>query len=240
MNSAELTEQLFAARQATGRTVDLSGCALTRFDGLALQLAVADRYAAQGDPIGGWKVAYTSGGQRDRMGPGYRAFGFIPASRVLPSGSSVPLSAFTKPGIEIELCLRLDDTGAATAVAPAFELIDKRTTPTADDGTVLADGCANWGIVVGEFRPLPDVPLTSLTATLSRDGTVVDTCRPGTTMDDPLDALASLTTRLAEHHRTTHPARHIITGSITKSPVTAPGTWTGEVDSLGTVTLTCT
>jgi 2-keto-4-pentenoate hydratase len=233
-----LTERLFAARQTPGDPVDLAEPGLSRSDGLALQLRVADRYAASGDPVGGWKVAYTSGGQRDRMGPGYRAFGFIPASRVLPSGATVPRSAFRRPGVEIELCLRVDAHGAATGVAPAFELIDKRTGDAPDDGTVLADGCANWGIVVGEFRPLPATPLTGLTATLSRDGTVVCALRPGDTMDDPALSLTRLHERLAEHGRAVAAGQCVITGSITKAAVDAPGRWTGEVESLGSITVT--
>jgi 2-keto-4-pentenoate hydratase len=152
----------------------------------------------------------------------------------------VPLAAFTKPGIEIELCLRVDERGAAVTVAPAFELIDKRTGPCADDATVLADACANWGIVVGEFVPIPGVPLTGLTATLRSAGAVADVCRPGDTMDDPMLSLARLRTLLAGYGRRVSDGQCVITGSITKAAVTGPGQWSGEVDGLGSIELTFT
>jgi 2-keto-4-pentenoate hydratase len=235
-----LADRLFTARHTVGSVVDLAPYALNRSDGLALQLRVADRFAERGDEVGGWKVAYTSGAQRDRMGDGYRAFGFVPASRVLRSGASVPLSAFRKPAIEVELCLRVDEHGNAVAVAPAFELIDKRIVPDADDATVVADGCSNWGIVVGTFLPIPDVRLTTLAAGLSRAGVVVDTCRPGDTMDDPMLSLERLKERLAEYGRSVSAGASVITGSITKAAVDGPGPWTGEIDGLGTVELTFT
>ncbi len=236
----QLADELFLARRHTGRTVDLTPHGLSRSDGLALQLRVADRYAADGDGIGGWKVPFTSGGQRDRMGAGYRPFGFVPASRVLRSGSTAPLSAFNKPGIEIELCLRVGEHGDAVGIAPAFELIDKRTAAGADDATTLADAASNWGIVVGEFVPIPAASLTSLRATLRREGVVVDECVPGDTMDDPIQALDQLRSRLAEHGRQLSAGQVVITGSITKAAVDGPGSWSGEVDGLGSIELTYT
>lgn len=231
-------DQLFDVRQRVGDVVDLAERGLSRTDALAVQLRVADRYADRGDPVAGWKVAYTSGDQRDRMGAGYRAFGFVPASRVLTSGVTVPLAAFARPGIEIELCLRVGDNGEAAAVAPAFELTDRRIRQGADDGTVLADGCSNWGVVVGEFRQLPPGPLTDLEVRLCRAGEPVATFRPGDTMDDPLLSLRRLHERLGDHGRDTTPGQCVITGSIVKAPVTGPGPWSGEIDGLGTVELT--
>jgi 2-keto-4-pentenoate hydratase len=235
----QLADELFLARRTTGRFVDLSSHGLSRSDGLALQLRVADRYAAEGDGIGGWKVPFTSGPQRDRMGAGYRPFGFVPASRVLRSGSSVPLSAFNKPGIEIELCLRVDEHGTV-GVAAAFELIDKRTAAGADDATVLADAASNWGIVLGEFVAIPDVPLTSLRATLRHAGAVVEEYVPGDTMDDPIVSLDGLRSLLAEYGRELSAGQGVITGSITKAAVDGPGSWVGEVDGLGSIELTFT
>jgi 2-keto-4-pentenoate hydratase len=236
----DAVDTLLTARRHTGHVVDLGQQALSRHDGLALQLQVADRFAADGDGIGGWKVPYTSGAQRDRMGAGYRPFGFVPASRVLPSGSTVPLSEFNRPGIEIELCLCIDENGNGVGVAPAFELIDKRTGPDADEATILADGSSNWGIVVGECMPIPAVPLTSLEAKLSRAGVVVDVCRPGDTMDEPALSLQRLRERLAEHGRRLAADQYVITGSITKAAVDGPGRWTGEIEGLGSVELTYT
>lgn len=235
-----LTDLLLSARRENGLPVDLAPYSVSRPRALALQLEVADRYAAAGDPVAGWKVAYTSGGQRDRMGAGYRPFGFIPASRVLPSGVAVSLGEFRHPAVEIEICLRVGADGAAAEAAPAFELIDKRTRADADDGTVLADGCANWGIVVGTFVPLPAAPLTGLEGRLFRDGAQVGSLRPGSTMDDPLLSFDRLRSRLAEHGRSVAAGHCVITGSLLKCTVDSPGSWTGEIEHLGSVGLSFT
>ena len=235
-----LADLLLKVRQETGSIADLAPYSVSRFEALSLQLEVADRYAAAGDPVAGWKVAYTSGGQRDRMGAGYRPFGFIPASRVLPSGASVPLSAFRQPAVEIEICLRAGQDGAAVEAAPAFELTDKRTPADADDGTVLADGCANWGIVVGSFVPLPATLLTGLEGRLFRDGTRVGSLRPGGTMDDPLLSFDRLKARLAGYGRSVSPGQCVITGSLLKCAVDSASGWTGEIEGLGSVRLSFT
>src|SRR5262249_28273555 len=149
-----------------------------------------------------------------------------------------PLAALTTPGIEVELCLRVDGDGAVTGVAPAFELTDKRIRPGADDGTVLADGSSNWGIVLGEFVPVPDVELTWLEATLWRGDEVADVCLPGDTMDDPMLSLRRLTERLAEYGRGLTAGQAVITGSIVKAAVAGPGPWRGEIERLGSVEMT--
>jgi 2-keto-4-pentenoate hydratase len=159
---------------------------------------------------------------------------------VLPSGAAASLGAFRRPAIEIEICLRAGEDGAACEAAPAFELVDKRTPADADDGTVLADGCANWGIVVGTFVPLPAAPLTSLEARLSRDGAPAGSFRPGDTMDDPPLSFERLAARLAEYGRTLLPGQCVITGSLLRCDVSAPGRWTGEIDALGSVAMTFT
>jgi 2-keto-4-pentenoate hydratase len=136
-----LTDRLLDARRNPDGNLDLSAYPISRFEALALQLQVADSYAREGDPIGGWKVAYTSGGQRDRFGEGYRAFGFVPRSRVLVSGDKVRLSELRGAKIEIELCLRTTE-GGEVQVAPAFELTERRVSAAADPATMVADGCS--------------------------------------------------------------------------------------------------
>jgi 2-keto-4-pentenoate hydratase len=233
-----LTERLLQARVHPDGQLDLSSYPISRFEALALQLEVADRYADQGDPIGGWKVAYTSGAQRDRFGEGYRAFGFIPRSRVLRPGAQLQLTSLRRPGIEVELCLRTTGERGAVEVAPAFELIERRVSADADPATIVADGCSNWGIVVGDFVALPERPLVELEARMVADGVEVARCRPGDSMDDPLLSLSRLQALLGEYGRELAPGQCVITGSLTKRAIDGPGRWTGAVQELGEVELT--
>ena len=73
-------------------------------DGLSLQLQLLDRLRAQGERLGGWKVGLTSGTALDRMGPGFRPFGFILADRIFASGDRAPLAG-GPDSVEGELCL---------------------------------------------------------------------------------------------------------------------------------------
>jgi 2-keto-4-pentenoate hydratase len=229
-----LTDRLLDARRNPDGNLDLSAYPISRFEALALQLQVADSYAREGDPIGGWKVAYTSGGQRDRFGEGYRAFGFVPRSRVLVSGDKVRLSELRGAKIEIELCLRTTE-GGEVQVAPAFELTERRVSAAADPATMVADGCSNWGIVVGEFTTLPDRPLVELEGRMRRGDEEVGRCRAGASMDDPLLSLRRLEALLGEYGRSLQPGQSVITGSLTKADVEGPGDWTGVVEQLGEV-----
>src|SRR5689334_14296576 len=101
-----LVERLYQARR-TGGPVDVRGAVVDLDDALALQLAVADRFAADGVAIGGWKIGMTSGRARDSLGPGVRPFGFVCADRLLASGAEVALGAVRTCEIEPELCLLL-------------------------------------------------------------------------------------------------------------------------------------
>jgi 2-keto-4-pentenoate hydratase len=233
METSELAELVYRSRRDGQAGLDLTAAGLTLDQALELQLEVADRFTSDGDPVGGWKVARTSGAARDPSG--FRPFGFVPSSTVLSSEASVPFATFASLTIELELCLCRDDEGAVTGVAPSFELVERRAAQGADDQTVVADASSNWGIVIGEVRPLPQAPLRELDGRLYEGDRLVGTCVPGETMDDPLDSVARLDGLLARFGRSAYPGRYVITGAIVKASVTGPGSWRGEFAGLGDV-----
>lgn len=233
METAELAELIYRSRRDEQAGLDLREVGLTPDQALELQLAVADRFASDGDPVGGWKVARTSGPARDPNG--FRPFGFIRSSKVLSSGASLPFASFASLTIELELCLCRDDAGAVTGVAPSFEIVERRAAAEADDQTVVADASSNWGIVIGEVRPLPQIALRELEGRLYDGESLTGTCVPGETMDDPLESVARLDELLARFGRSAHPGRYVITGAIVKKSVSRPGSWRGEFAGLGDV-----
>jgi 2-keto-4-pentenoate hydratase len=234
MQADALVELLYRGRRDGLAGLDLTSSGLTRDRALELQLAVADRFAYAGDPVGGWKVARTSGPQRDQTG--FRPFGFVRSSMVFPSGASVPFAQFEAGvTIELELCICRDDAGQVMGVAPSFELVERRAASCADDETVIADASANWGIVVGKIHSLPRTPLRELGGRLYTADRLVGSCTPGETMDDPLESVAHLDGLLARFGRSAYPGRYVITGAIVKEPVTGPGSWRGEFAGLSDV-----
>ena len=208
-------------------------------DGLRRQLAaLGDRH------IAGWKVGLTSGSARDSMGAGFRPFGYILPERVFTSGSSIPLAGIASPGIENELCFTLGralegDVGrrevldAVDAVSPAFELNERRIGRNAPHAERLADGLAQWGIVVGAPRQLDweRFAFESIAVTLRCDGDLVDTVAAVGHIDDHFESLAALARQLWRFGRRIDAGARVITGSFTKHTVAGPSLFEGDFDA---------
>ncbi|MCW3820092.1 hypothetical protein ONA91_37240 [Micromonospora sp. DR5-3] len=224
-----------------------NAAAYDRHDALGLQLAVLDRLVAAGDRPAGWKVGLTSGPRRDVMGEGFRPFGYLLESRTLGSGDTVGHDRIRSGYLEPELCLVLGaplrgdiDPAAARsavrAVAPAFELNERRLSAHADDPTTIADGLGNWGIVVGPEAPVPST-LTGTTVDLWQDDRKVATRTPGASMDDPFLSLSRLCALLHRYGRGLDAGQRVITGSFCNESVQGPGTWRAVFSTVGDVTV---
>src|SRR5262249_6075155 len=137
-------------------------------DGLALQTQVISRWQADGESIGGWKVGWTSRKMRDSGGKDFRPFGYILASRILPSGAVVDPTGTVRGQVEAELCLKIgqrlsgdavtrDEARAAVeSIAPAFEINARRLANSLPLATRIGNGLNNWGLVVGPSSPPPE------------------------------------------------------------------------------------
>jgi 2-keto-4-pentenoate hydratase len=205
---------------------------------------------ADGETVGGWKLGQTSGESRDAFGPGVRPFGFILASRILEDGARLSWAQVENGGIENEVCFVIgtdiseavdaDSVRAHLAgVAPAFEINQRRIPKTSPDAERIADGLANWGIVVGPVRPIPDHwQPDAMTVTLCHEGQPVDSVAAAGHIDDHFQTLARLANQLLEHGRCLKAGDRAITGAFGKQNQPGPGLWTGEFGSdLGSVSL---
>ncbi|WP_200210425.1 2-keto-4-pentenoate hydratase [Micromonospora coerulea] len=218
------------------------------YEALGLQLAVLDRLVAAGERLAGWKVGLTSGPRRDVMGKGFRPFGYLLQSRTLSSGDVLGHDRIRSCYLEPELCLVLGaplrgdhiDSAAARsavrAVAPAFELNERRLSAQADDPTTIADGLGNWGIVVGPEAPVRSA-LTATTVGLWRDDALVATRTPGDAMDDPFLSLSRLCALLHRYGRGLEAGQRVITGSFCNQSAHGPGTWRAVFSGIGDVTV---
>jgi 2-keto-4-pentenoate hydratase len=230
--------------------------ALTQWNGVltlaaaaAAQLALLERYVAAGDALGGWKVGMTSGRSRDAFGAGVRPFGFVLASRILSSGTRIPLAGIHRAGVENELCFLIERPlagasvtpaearAAVGAVAPAFEINETRLDDGADDALRLADDLSQWGVVIGAWqRPVPaDVDWEAIEVALVRDGVEVERQRARGHIDDHFASIAALARALAPFDRGLTPGEHIITGAFTRQRVAVPSRWSGRFEPFGRV-----
>jgi 2-keto-4-pentenoate hydratase len=242
--------RLYEARRDGGQAKVQS--ALTTFDeALAMQLDVAETFAANGDPVAAWKIALTSGGSLDRLGRGYRPFGYIPQSRLLRSGESVVYDRLLNCRVEPELCLvlgrpfigsdvtQLDARAAVSSVAIAFEINETRVPDgiASDPASVLADGAGNWGVVVGDEVPTSEFEFAATTAEAFRDGRSVGIATVGRDLviDDPFVSLARMCRLLAKFGRGLEAGQPVITGSFSHFVVNEPARWSARMSHVGDV-----
>ena len=241
-----LIDTLYHARRNGTRPARIDPSPADLDQALAVQLGVLQRFETAGEHLGGWKVGLTSGKARDRMGKDVRPFGYVLRSRVFASGAALPVSSILHCHIEPELCLivgsalrgraveRAQAKAAVRAVAPAFEINEVRVQPDQGPLSLVADGLAQWGIVVGAEAPVRD-GLVDTTVTFSHDGQVVETKTPGTTMDDPYLSLARLCRRLHTFGLGLEPGQPVITGSFCHHAVTQPGSYSADFSGVGSV-----
>ena len=238
MTQAAIVERLLAAWHSGRLDIgDLPTGDLSLDDGLALQLQLLERLQAQGEQLGGWKVGLTSGTALDRMGPGFRPFGFLLADRIFASGDRVPLAG-GPDSVEGEVCFRLgesiagadvtpDDVRRAVcapggAVAAGLELND-RGRYTGDVAALsIAANMTNWGIVVGdEISPAPaGLDLDDLHVRLEQDGREVGGQSARGHIDDHFLSLSRLVQQLAPFGRGLEAGQRVITGAFVRTRVT--------------------
>jgi 2-keto-4-pentenoate hydratase len=248
VDQAAVIDALYVARKNGSQPSGLAQVQLGLEEALAMQLRVLGRFEAEGEKLGGWKVGLTSGNARDRMGKDFRPFGYVLQSRIFPSGATVPVAKIMNCAIEPELCLiigsplRGDAVGVAEAkaavraVAPAFEINQRRVGPERGQALLLADGLAQWGIVVGSEAPVRD-GLVETTVEFYCDEQLVETKTPGATMDDPYLSLSRICKLLHKYGLGLEPGQPVITGSFCHHVVRQPGTYRAVFSGIGTVSL---
>jgi 2-keto-4-pentenoate hydratase len=99
---------------------------------------------------------------------------------------------------------------------------------------LLADGLAQWGVVVGPQVPVRD-GLNNTTVALYLDKDKIEEVTPGPMMDDPFLSLARLSKLLDEHGFGLEPGQPVITGSFCQKAV-VPGTYRATFSGIGEVT----
>lgn len=249
-----LVTHLHAVRQHD-RLVDAAARGRSFDEAMACQLAVADRFAADGDGIGGWKIGFTSGASRDRLGPGVRPFGYVLKSRIFASGATISAASGAPVRIEPELVLVLGtdlaggDVDAETArdavthVAAGFELLQLRVPGNDPDEHPLriADGLSQWGMVVGDTIDVAEFNPTTVMRLTRGDETVeTRTMNDDLPIDDVFETLATLARQLHAHGRRVHAGDVVLTGSFAILDLAPPERWRAEFSGIGEVTVDIT
>ena len=191
---------------------------LDRDTAYRVQLGVLAHHVRAGDRHVGWKVGLTAKAMQIQQGVHEPVFGFLLASGDRPSGARIPFAELISPGFENELCLTMGTTirgpgvtteqaaAALSAMAPAFEIIEKRGDLAADLNVSLADNAQQRFFVTG-----PAVPVE-----VHVNETLVERAMGGEVLGTPAASAAWLANKLAEFGLALEAGTRIMSGSFTK------------------------
>jgi 2-keto-4-pentenoate hydratase len=214
-------------------------------DAYAVQFEVAALRQAAGARAIGRKVGLASRAFLQRVGASEPFWAFVHDSGQYEDGASVPVSAFIRPRLEVELALVLGTDlpdpeitleqarAAIAAVCPAFELVDVRTTTAGVDVIEsIADSGWNAGCILGARIPAEGLDLSAVTATV----TGVDEAGAARVLldDGPAGSLRWLANRAAAQGHPLRAGEIVLSGTLLPVLPLAPGrTTTATFHGLG-------
>ncbi len=116
----------------------------------AVQGEVATLRAAEGEPVGGYKVGCTGPNVREQFGMDGPVRGFLYGTELYPSGVELSHASYANLAVEGELAVRLGDDAQIVSVFPIIELhnyVFRSESPT------LQELVANNGVHAGVVLP---------------------------------------------------------------------------------------
>ncbi|GAA2635245.1 fumarylacetoacetate hydrolase family protein [Dactylosporangium fulvum] len=195
MTLAEQLDQAERTRTAIPQVVSRSGADADA--AYRIQEALVARRVSRGERLVGLKLGLTSRAKMAQVGVDQVIWGRLTDAMRIDDGGTVDTGRYIHPRVEPEVAFRLDATGAATAVAPALEVIDSRYADfkfTLPD--VIADNTSAAGFVIGAWQPLPP-GVDNLGVLLEVDGRVVQIGSTAAILGDPRRAVTAAATLAA-------------------------------------------
>jgi 2-keto-4-pentenoate hydratase len=191
--------------------------------GLEAQLTSLERKRAEGAELIGWKVGLNAAPVQEHLGLTRPVVGHLTTASLVDPSSTHSLAGGKRVGVEPEVAIHLGPGGAIESLGPAIEIVDL---DPALDGLepILAGNVFHRGVVLGV--PVGGVEpddLTTLTATVSRNGTVAERARFAETGEDLAGVVAMIGERLALVGEKLREGQVIIAGSLTPIVFVEPG-----------------
>lgn len=209
--------------------------------------------------VAGYKIAITTKVMQELCGIMEPCYGAIFATEVHRGKAVLRAQDYGRIAIETEIAVRLGEdlpqggaggswrdrvAGAVESCMAAIELIEdlnydyKRL----DAPAIVAGNCWNAGIIIGD--PVADwraLDLAALGARLTINGREIGRGVGADVMGHPLNALAWLASKRAEHGAPLRRGMVVMTGSVVATKYPAPGDRCRvEIDGLGTAELSLT
>ncbi|GAB3626615.1 2-keto-4-pentenoate hydratase [Pandoraea terrae] len=221
----------------------------------AVQQVNVDMRRAAGERIVGRKIGLTSLAVQRQLGVDQPDFGALFATMAYGDGEPMPLTRLIQPKIEAEIALVLEhdlthekhtfaDVLRASAYAlAAIEVVDSRIRDWDIRFVDTVADNASSGLFVLGSRPvrLAEIDLAACAMTLSRDNEVLSRGSGAACLGNPLNAAVWLADRMAQLGTPLRAGDVVLTGALGPMvTVTQPGTFTAQIDALGSVRATFT
>lgn len=219
------------------------------------QDALIEQRCADGDRVGGWKIALTTKVMQEFVGIPHPLAGAILRSGLRRSPGRIGPRDLVHLGVESEIALRIeadvtpegapygraDVARAVGGALPAIEIVEDRHCDYAslDPLALAADNAFNAGCVIGPELPLDALSdLSELAGSMAINGSVVGSGVGADVLGHPLDALAWLANHLIERGRFLRAGDVVLTGSVVPTHWLSPGDeMVTRVDGLGEAVL---
>nr|WP_296064513.1 fumarylacetoacetate hydrolase family protein [uncultured Actinoplanes sp.] len=207
-----------------------------------------------GETLAGAKLGLTSRVKQQVMKVDSPLYGWVTSGMLLPFGEPVELARFIHPRVEPEIAFRLARdvatpatvTGVLAATDAVFAAVDVLDSRYADFRfrlpDVIADNASAGAFLIGPVAvpPAELEDLRLLGCVLRVNGEVVATAAGAATMGHPAASVAWLANRLAGRGQGLRAGMLVFSGGLTEPVPLTPGTSvTAEIESLGTIEVSC-
>jgi 2-oxo-hept-3-ene-1,7-dioate hydratase len=247
-------DALFVAEQ-TGTPIDPISATYPDADiedAYRISLLVTDAKVAAGRLVKGHKIGLTSKAMQRFVGSTEPDFGTLFDDWFVDEGSTIPMSVFNRPLVEVEIAFvlgeRLRGPGVTAAdviratdfVLPSIEIVDTRQNGRGPKLLVdsISDAAMCGRVILGACpKRLTEIDVRAIGASLLKNGEVEESGVSAAVVGSPVNAVAWLANKLAEFDVTMEPGNVILSGSFIKAiPFAAGDTLTASFTGLGDVT----
>jgi 2-keto-4-pentenoate hydratase len=220
-----------------------------------IQVGYITRKLKQGSRISGYKAALTAETGRALFGANEPGSGVLLSEGKRFTGATLGLSAFKKPGLEVEIGYRVkkaiteavDGDSVMSYIGetlPMVEVVDfGYEDPQGQQKDIhaidfIAGNCAASEFITGKFDSF-DGDVNSLKISLSRDGELLFTGQGSDALGNQLDSLIYLINNTLTLDYKIEPGHYLMTGSLGRLYFAIPGNYVADYAGFGQIHFSC-
>lgn len=228
MRIEDVEELLFRSSQRGVHAPEELVGKLSMEEGYLVQMGLLRRHEEAGDLQVGWKVGLTAKAIQAQLNYHEPVFGYLLRSGHHSSGTVFDFPTLINPGFENEICISIGKKLAGPGVtfeqardcishvAPALEIVERRSGIPMDFPLVMADNGQQKGFVTGAAVPLQDLNLAEVSVEVFVNGLSMERASGAAVLGNPVASVAWLANKLVKFGRHLEPGELIMSGSFTK------------------------